>query len=227
MTDAIILIDKQAGWTSFDVCAKIRSRIKAEYRMRGEKPTKRQLRVGHAGTLDPFATGLLVVLLGDATKKADDFLKLDKWYEATIDLGATSSTGDPEGEVIHTSDVVPTLNQINAIISQFLGEITQRPPIFSAIKINGRRAYDLARQGKSIQMPERTVSVYSLEVLDYTYPHLTIRVHVSSGTYIRSLAADIGEALGTGAYCSQLRRTRIADWDIAAAQTLQDFGITD
>ncbi len=226
MTDAIILIDKQAGWTSFDVCAKIRSRIKAEYRMRGEKPTKRQLRVGHAGTLDPFATGLLVVLLGDATKKADEFLKLDKWYEATINLGATSSTGDPEGEVIHTSDVVPTLNQINAIISQFLGEITQRPPIFSAIKINGRRAYDLARQGKSIQMPERTVSVYSLEVLDYTYPHLTIRVHVSSGTYIRSLAVDIGRALGTEAYCKTLRRTKIDQWSVIDAKSLADFGVT-
>ena len=103
MTDKILLIDKPAGWTSFDVCAKIRGRIKADYRARGEKPTKRQLRVGHAGTLDPFATGLLIVLLGDATKKAAEFLKLDKWYDATITLGVTSTTGDPEGEITEIS----------------------------------------------------------------------------------------------------------------------------
>lgn len=212
MTDGILLIDKPAGWTSFDVCAKIRGRIRQEYRARGEKPTKRQLRVGHAGTLDPFATGLLVILLGDATKKAGEFSKLDKWYDATVTLGATSSTGDTEGEITLVSDVVPTLEQIETTVAQFRGEITQRPPIFSAIKINGRRAYDLARQGKEVEIPERTISIHSLEVLDYTYPELRVRVHVSSGTYIRSLAVDIGHALGTGAYCSQLRRTHIADW---------------
>lgn len=210
----ILLVDKPAGWTSFDVCAKIRGQIKAEYRNRDEKPTKRQLRVGHAGTLDPFATGLLVVLLGDATKRADEFLKLDKVYEATIRLGVTSSTGDPEGELTSASDLRPSQEEVEAVLSKFVGTITQTPPAYSAIKVNGQRAYKLARQGRAVDMPSRQVEVYSLELLNYSYPDIAIRAHVSSGTYIRTLAEDIGQALGTGAYCSQLRRTSIADWHV-------------
>jgi len=121
----------------------------------------------------------------------------------------------------------PPLTQVQAVLAQFTGEIKQRPPIFSAIKINGQRAYKLARDGKEVEIPERTVQIYVLELLSYNYPGLVIRAHVSSGTYIRSLAVDIGTALGTGAYCRQLRRTRIADYDVAAAQQLRDFGITD
>lgn len=212
--DGILLVDKPAGWTSFDVVAKIRGQIRAEYRERGEKPTKRQLKVGHAGTLDPFATGLLVVLLGDATKKAGELLKLDKVYEATIRLGQTSTTGDPEGELNDISEVRPTLEQVQAATGQFVGEIQQRPPIYSAIKIDGQRAYKLARKGHDVEVPLRTVMIHSIEILEYVYPELTIRTQVGSGTYIRTLAADIGAALGTGAYCSTLRRTKIADWDI-------------
>lgn len=216
--DGVLLVDKPSGWTSFDVCAKIRSQIRAEYLARGEKPTKRQLRVGHAGTLDPFATGLLVVLLGDATKKANEFLKLDKVYEAVIRLGQVSSTGDPEGEITQSSEQkVVSSKEVAEILKKFNGEITQTPPMFSAIKINGQRAYKLARKGEVVEIPKRTVTIYSLEVLDYSYPELRIRAHVSSGTYIRSLAMDIGEALGTGAYCCELRRTRIAEWDLADA----------
>lgn len=217
MASEMLLIDKPAGWTSFDVVAKIRSGIRADYRARGEKPTKRQLKVGHAGTLDPFATGLLVVLLGDGTKKATEFLKLDKVYEATVFLGAVSTTGDPEGEITPHSGDVPTRTQVDAALATFVGEITQTPPAFSAIKVDGQRAYKLAHAGKEVTIPPRQVSVYSLECLDYTYPELRIRAHVSSGTYIRTLAEDIGKALGTGAYCSQLRRTRIAQWDVANA----------
>ena len=213
-TNGILLVDKPAGWTSFDVVAKVRGQLKAQYAARGEKPTKRQLKVGHAGTLDPFATGLLVLLLGDATKKADEFLKLDKVYEATITLGATSTTGDPEGQVTSSKEKVVSSKEIEAVLKKFVGEIQQRPPIFSAIKINGKRAYKLARDGKEVEIPLRNVTIYSIELIDYTYPELKIRTHVSSGTYIRSLAVDIGEALGTGAYCSQLRRTKIADWTL-------------
>lgn len=216
----ILLIDKPAGWTSFDVCAKIRGQIKGQYREKGEKPTKRQLRVGHAGTLDPFATGLLIILLGDATKKATEFLKLDKVYEATVMLGKTSTTGDPEGEITETSDRRPTRDEVETALVKFQGEITQTPPQFSAIKIGGQRAYKLARKGEAVEIPTRQVTIYSCELLDYEYPQIRIRTHVSSGTYIRSLAEDIGAALGTGAYCSALRRTKIADWAVDKAQTI-------
>lgn len=219
--DGIVLVDKPAGWTSFDVCAKIRGQIKADYRARGEKPTKRQLKVGHAGTLDPFATGLLVILLGDATKKAGEFLKLDKVYEATFCLGQTSTTGDPDGEIASVSDRVPTRQEVETVLQQFVGEITQTPPAYSAIKIDGQRAYKLAREGKDVEIPERTVTIHSIDLIDYTYPHLKIRAHVGSGTYIRTLGEDIGKALGTGAYCQELRRTRIASWDIAQADGCQ------
>ena len=221
--DGIVLIDKPAGWTSFDVVAKIRGHIRRGYTKQGIKPTKRQLKVGHAGTLDPFATGLLVILLGDATKKATEFLKLDKVYEAEIILGKESTTGDPEGELTAVSDTKPTTEEVQAVLAAFTGEIRQRPPIFSAIKINGRRAYKLARDGKEVEIPERTVTIHSLELLDYTYPSLKIRTHVGSGTYIRSLAVDIGRALGTGAYCGALRRTRIADWSIDDAEQLNEY----
>lgn len=212
--DGILLVDKPAGWTSFDVVAKIRGQIRGEYRARGEKPTKRQQKVGHAGTLDPFATGLLVILLGDATKKAGEFLKLDKAYEATIYLGQTSTTGDPEGELTKVSDLQPSLEQVQAAVKQFIGEIEQRPPIYSAIKIDGQRAYKLARKGQEVEVPLRTVTIHSLEILDYVYPELKIRTHVGSGTYIRTLAEDIGGALNTGAYCSELRRIQVGPWDI-------------
>jgi len=220
MIDGILLIDKPAGWTSFDVVAKIRAGIRAEYRARSEKPTKKQLRVGHAGTLDPFATGLMIILKGDACKKAGEFLKLDKVYEATFRLGKTSTTGDPEGELTQVSDQIPTRNEIEIVLRQLTGEIIQRPPIYSAIKINGQRAYKLAREGKKFEVPERTVMVHSLELLDYAYPDVKVRAHVGSGTYIRSLAEDIGKALGTSAYCSELRRTSIADWHV---ETLDQF----
>jgi tRNA pseudouridine55 synthase len=215
--DGILLIDKPMGWTSFDVVAKIRGTRRAAFKAQGIAPTKRQLRVGHAGTLDPFATGLLIILLGDATKRSDEFLKQDKTYEATVTLGATSSTGDLEGDITPVSDAKPNDEAIQATLSRFTGPITQIPPAYSAIKINGQRAYKLARKGQDIEIPSRQVTIHALEVLSYEYPELKIRTHVSSGTYIRSLAQDIGEALGTGAYCNELRRTQIGDMDITQA----------
>lgn len=217
MNDEIVLIDKPAGWTSFDVVAKLRGKRKAAYRSRGETPTKRQLRVGHAGTLDPFATGLLIVLYGDACKRAGEFLKLDKVYEATVRLGATSTTGDPEGEITKVDSAIPSFEQVQAALQQFTGDISQIPPAHSAIKINGQRSYKLARKGEAVIMPARLVTVHSIDILDYTYPELKIRTHVGSGTYIRSLAADIGTALQTDAYCSQLHRTRVGEWSIEGA----------
>lgn len=207
--DGILLVDKPAGWTSFDVVAKIRGQIRAEYTARGEKPTRRQLKVGHAGTLDPFATGLLIILLGEATKRADEFLKLDKTYEATIRLGQISTTGDPEGNITPVNNHQPTAEEVGGALKNLTGEITQVPPAFSAIKINGQRAYKLAREGKAVEVPRRTVTIHSIDLLDYTYPEVVIRTHVSSGTYIRTLAEDIGRELGVGAYCHALRRTNI------------------
>lgn len=219
----ILLVDKPAGWTSFDVVAKTRGAIRADYAAQGVKPTKRQLKVGHAGTLDPFATGLLVVLLGDACARAQEFLKLDKVYEATFRLGETSSTGDPEGEKTVVSDTQPTSAAVLEALKGLTGHIEQKPPAFSAIKVGGERAYKLARKGETVEIPTRQVTVYELELLDYSYPFVTVRAHVSSGTYIRSLAEDVGAKLGTGAYCSALRRTRIADWSIEDAMTIDEF----
>ena len=221
----ILLIDKQAGWTSFDIVAKIRGMIRARYQAKGEKPTKRQLKVGHTGTLDPFATGLVIILLGDSCSRSDEFLKLDKVYEATIKLGETSSTGDTEGEITAVSDVKPTREDIDKAVKQFVGTITQVPPMHSAIKINGQRAYKLARAGKTVEMPTRTVTIYSLDILDYKYPFLKIRTHVSSGTYIRTLAQDIGEELGVGAYCQELRRTKVGNYSLVGAKTIQELKI--
>jgi len=207
--DGMILVDKPAGITSFGVVARVRRVLSQQI---GKKA-----KVGHTGTLDPFATGLMIIVTGKECRNAGNYSKLDKVYEATIALGHNSTTGDPEGELTLVSELQPTKEAVEAALKQFTGEITQRPPIFSAIKINGRRAYDLARKGEVVEMPERQVIVFSLELIDYTYPEVKVRVHVSSGTYIRTLAEDIGKVLGTGAYCSQLRRTKVADWDVADA----------
>lgn len=218
MTDGILLIDKPAGMTSFGVVARVR-------RVLSERAGKK-VKVGHTGTLDPFATGLLILCIGKETKNAMSYTKLDKVYEATIRLGQTSTTGDPEGEVTDVNYIQPTREQLEKVASAFTGDITQRPPMFSAIKINGQRAYKLARDGKEVEIPERKVTIHSLEIVDYAYPELKIRTHVSSGTYIRTLAEDMGKALGTGAYCTQLRRTKVAKWNVADAQTLGTFGVT-
>lgn len=213
MEDQIILIDKPAGISSFGAVAKVRGKLKAEF---GHK-----VKVGHTGTLDPFATGLLILLSGKMTKKSGDFLKLDKEYEAELKLGFTSSTGDPEGELAFKSDLAPSREDIEKVVAEFVGEITQTVPKYSAVKINGQRAYKLARAGKDFETPQRKVTIYNIEIMEYAYPMLKIRAQVSSGTYIRTLAEDIGERLGTGAYLTALRRTKIADYDVKDAEKLQ------
>lgn len=219
MTDGILLIDKPADMTSFGVVARVR-------RVLSEQVGKK-VKVGHTGTLDPFATGLMILVIGKECKNAGHYTKLDKVYEATIILGKTSTTGDPEGEITEVLARKPSLEEVQACLKSFTGEIMQRPPIFSAIKIAGQRAYNLARDGKEVEIPARQVTVYELELLEYAYPEVKIRTHVSSGTYIRSLAADIGAALDTGAYCSQLRRLSISDWKVYDAKQLHDLGVVN
>jgi tRNA pseudouridine synthase B len=212
----IILIDKPAGLSSFGVVARVRRRLSME--------AGKKVKVGHTGTLDPFATGLLILLANKATKLSNQFLKLDKWYEATICLGKTSTTGDPEGEITEqNTEKVPTLEEVKAVVNQFVGQITQTVPAYSAVKINGQRAYQLARRGEAVSMPTRQIEIYAIEILSYNYPELVIRTHVSSGTYIRTLGEDIGKALGVGAYLTALRRTQVGDYQIKNAVKLPDF----
>jgi tRNA pseudouridine55 synthase len=210
--DGILLVDKPAGWTSHDVVAKIRGIIKHE--------TGQKLKIGHTGTLDPMATGLLILVLGKYTKRAAEFSKLDKTYEAELTLGATSTTGDTEGEIIQKSTQKPTKEAVEAALSTFLGEISQIPPQYSAIKIGGQRAYKAARAGKTVIIEPRKVKIYEITDVKYDYPKLSFTTSVSSGTYIRSLAADIGEKLGTGAYLSGLRRTQIGELKLAQSVSL-------
>lgn len=215
--DQIILIDKPAGISSFGVVARVRRYL--------TKQAGHKIKVGHCGTLDPFATGLLILVSGKNTKRAGEFSGLDKEYEATIYLGAKSSTGDPEGEIEQISGRQPSLSEIREVLSEFTGKITQTPPAFSAIKINGQRAYQLARQGREVDMPSRQVTIYDINIESYSYPYLVIKTKVSSGTYIRSLAQDIGEALGVGAYTTQLRRLSVGEYSVSEAKSLEDFTV--
>lgn len=222
MTDGMILIDKPAEMTSFGVVARLRRVL--------SKQAGKKVKVGHTGTLDPFATGLMIVVVGKECKNAGHYTKLDKTYEATIRLGQSSTTGDPEGEITdfpESASFQPTREQIECAISNFRGQIEQRPPIFSAIKIDGKRAYKLARDGQEVELPLRTITIHSLDIVEYEYPLLRIRTHVSSGTYIRSLAVDIGVALGMSAYCTELRRLTVGEYDVRSAKTLAEYGITD
>lgn len=243
----ILLVDKPATWTSFDVVNYVR-RIVANHE--GKKP--KNCKVGHTGTLDPFATGLLVLLIGkEYTKKAADLSKVDKTYEVTMTLGSTSTTGDPEGTITPytgseptpsvisngserslkdptepaeisrsprddrgVSDTVPSKEAILEALEGFKGEIEQVPPAFSAIKVNGQRAYKLAREGKEFIIEPRKVTINILELVDYDYPNVRLVADVSSGTYIRTLVEDIGKVLNTGAYTVELRRTNVGNFSI-------------
>lgn len=215
--DEILLIDKPAGISSFGVVARVR-------RILSQRLGVKKIKVGHTGTLDPFATGLLILLVGKATKRSNDFLKLDKEYIAEIRLGEVSTTGDPEGEITKSYSGEPVKEElIKKIVQSFVGEISQKVPAFSAIKIDGKRAYQLARKGIDVEMPTRKVRIYNIEILDYSWPMLKIRTKVSSGTYIRTLGEDIGAKLGTGAYVTNLRRTKIDKYSVDDAKKLDEF----
>lgn len=191
----ILLVDKPKGKTSFSLVAMLR-------RIYGVK------KIGHAGTLDPFATGVMVLLVGkNYTKLSDQFLGQDKEYEALLHLGTVTDTYDCEGQVVRTSDKVPTLQEIASVVEKFQGEILQVPPMFSAKKVGGKKLYELARKGISIEREAKKVSV-QIQILHYEYPDLSIRVACSKGTYIRSLAYEMGEDLACGAHLTELKRTR-------------------
>ena len=228
----ILLVDKPAGVSSFGVVARVRRRLSEEagyVEVVGKDGVARQKRkkvkVGHTGTLDPFATGLLILLVGKGTKRANEFLKLDKEYIATLRLGANSTTGDPEGEITeHEICEIPNKEAVEKCVEKLVGENSQRVPAYSAVKINGQRAYKLAREGKQVEMPVRKVKIYKIEILSYEWPELKIRCKVSSGTYIRALAEDIGKALGTGAYLTELRRTQVGDYRVEGARLIDEIG---
>lgn len=220
--DGILLIDKPKGWTSHDAVAKVRASLGKEQGTRNMEHGKK-LKVGHAGTLDPMATGLLILLVGKATKQQDKFTKLDKEYEAEITLGATSTTDDAEGAIAPGSmkyevgSKKPSEKELRKVLKQFTGEIEQVPPQYSAIKVGGKRAYKTARAGGSTELKPRRVTIYGFKNVEYEYPVIKFTVRVSTGTYIRSLARDIGEALETGAYLSGLRRTSIGSYSVKNA----------
>ena len=217
----ILLVDKPANWTSFDVVNYVRKLVAQNS---SQKP--KNVKVGHAGTLDPFATGLLILLVGkEYTKRAGEFSKLDKTYEVTAILGKTSSTGDPEGEITEVTGPQPSEREIKDVFTRFTGEIKQIPPAYSAIKINGQRAYKLARAGKEVVIEPRKVRIKSLKLVNYNFPEVTFTADVSSGTYIRSLVEDLAKALGTGAYTSQLRRTQIGNFSISNSQQVAQLKV--
>lgn len=206
--EGIYLINKPRGRSSFSMVAQVR-------RLCGIK------KVGHAGTLDPEAEGLLIVLVGkDYTRQSDKFLKLDKTYQFDVKLGENSSTGDEEGTKSKISSQRPSIDAIDTVIDRFLGEILQTPPQYSAIKINGQRAYKSAQKGIKVDIKPRSITVNHLNLISYKYPMLSLEADVSSGTYIRSLAEDIGRELKTGGYCTKIVRTRIGDYYLKDAITL-------
>ncbi|MDQ8045780.1 MAG: tRNA pseudouridine(55) synthase TruB [Solirubrobacteraceae bacterium] len=199
--DGLLLVDKPAGITSHDVVARVRRAV------------GKGTRVGHAGTLDPFATGLMLVLVGRGTRTSQFAMGLDKRYETLAQLGALSTTGDPEGEIVETGNVPASPLDLPT------GEVTQVPPAYSAIKINGQRAYKLARAGQAVEVPERTVTVYDFQELERDGDRVRLAVHCSTGTYVRTLVADLGDG-----YCLELRRTSIGPWSIDDAAPIDAFG---
>ncbi|CAN5661615.1 hypothetical protein BH23PAT2_BH23PAT2_08920 [soil metagenome] len=214
--DGIILVDKETGWTSFDVVAKIRGLLRAHTGVK-------KIKVGHTGTLDPLATGLIIVVVGSYCKRAEEFSKLDKTYEVTMKLGYISTTGDEEGEKTAVDSRTVTEAEIHRAFEAFRGDIQQIPPAFSAVKVNGQRAYARARAGETFELQPRSVTIHTLDFVEYVYPFVRFTVNVSSGTYIRSLVQDIGSSLGTGAYMSNLRRTSVGQFGIGQAHTIEEI----
>ena len=184
----------------------------------------RGTKIGHAGTLDPFATGVLLLLVGRATRLCERLMDQPKQYEATVKLGATTATDDPESPEVIVPDVRPVeRSQIEQVLPQFVGQIQQRPPAFSALKVGGRRAYDLARKGNNVMLEPRPVQVYCIELLEYDWPLARLRVDCGRGTYVRALARDLGQALQVGGYLTQLLRTRVGEFLLRQAVTIDQL----
>lgn len=213
----VLLIDKPLTWTSFQVVNKLRWEIKQKFNLK-------KIKVGHAGTLDPLATGLLILCTGKETKNIDTYQAQTKEYTGTFTIGATTPSYDLETEIDHT---FPTAHLTDALIhkttEQFTGEIQQKPPIFSAIKKDGKRLYELARKGETTEINTRKVSISEFEITNIELPHIDFRVVCSKGTYIRSLAFDFGKALNSGAHLTALRRTKIGNFLVKNAVTVEQF----
>ncbi len=206
----MLLIDKPLNWTSFDVVRKLRGLVRTR-------------KIGHAGTLDPLATGLLILCTGKYTKRINDYMAQQKEYEGTITLGGRTATYDRESEPVEVQDPsFVTLELLETVIAaQFTGGIMQTPPAHSAIKVGGKRVYELARRGKEVKLEPRPVVIKEFSITRFELPEVGFRVVCTTGTYIRSLANDLGAALGCGGYLSALRRTRIGDYTVEAAMTME------
>lgn len=212
-----MLIDKPKDWTSFDVVAKLRNTI-------GKYLSVRKLKVGHAGTLDPLATGLLIVCVGKATKQIEGFQGLFKEYDARIKLGASTNTYDAEGEETDIKDASHIMMEdLELAVERFRGLISQKPPIYSAIKVKGKALYKYARRGETVEIKSREVTIHEYELLQFENPIIDARINCSKGTYIRSLAHDLGQTLGVGGYLADLRRTAIGQYSVANALSLPDI----
>ncbi|MFH1225679.1 MAG: tRNA pseudouridine(55) synthase TruB [bacterium] len=210
-TNGILIINKPGGITSHDVVDRVRQIVGIR-------------QVGHAGTLDPMATGVLIVLVGQATKLSSRFLGLDKVYSATIKLGYISDTYDKTGQLKeYNTKLIPDELTVKKVLAKFVGVIDQIPPMYSAKKVKGKKLYELARQGKEIIREPKKITIYKLELKEYSYPLIKIIVECSTGTYIRSLAYDIGEVLKTGAYLEELVRLSVGDYNLEQAVDLAEL----
>ena len=209
LMDSILFVDKPRGLTSSKVVELIKKRFK--------------VKVGHTGTLDPLATGLLIILTGKRTKEASSFLHMNKAYEVNVILGVETDTFDSEGKVLQQSDLEGTREELESVFKEFHGDIWQTPPPFSAKKVGGRKAYQLARKGVHVELPPSKVSIYSLELKEFQFPYFTLTCEVSSGFYVRSLAHDIGAKLGIGASVTGVRRTRVGPYHIEQAKSLEEI----
>ncbi len=213
----VIAIDKPLHWTSFDIVNKLRYAILKKYNIK-------KFKVGHAGTLDPLATGLLIVCVGKATKQIHQYQNLDKEYTGTISLGGTTPSYDLETEIdkhFPTEHITPEL--IEKTRQKFIGKQLQTPPVFSAIKKDGKKMYEHARKGKEVKMEPREIEIKEFEILSVNLPDIKFRIKVSKGTYIRSLAYDFGKALNSGGHLSKLRRTKIGNFSVENAVTYQEW----
>ncbi|TXF97740.1 tRNA pseudouridine(55) synthase TruB [Massilia arenae] len=210
LVNGVLLLDKPVGLSSNDALIKAKRVLNAK-------------KAGHTGTLDPFATGLLPLCFGEATKFSQDLLEADKTYEATVHLGIMTTTGDTEGEAIETLPVDVTIEQIEAALARFRGPIQQVPPMYSALKRDGKALYEYAREGITLEREARPVTIHALSMIDYQAPFLKIRVTCSKGTYVRVLGEDIGAALGCGAHLNALRRIEVGALDVTGMITLDDL----
>ncbi len=213
----MLLFDKDKEWTSFDLVNKTRNLIRKTFDIK-------KIKVGHAGTLDPLATGLMIVCTGKFTKRIDEYQGLSKTYTTTIKLGESTPSFDLETEVDQTLPTEHiTLDLIKNCLKDFTGKIEQVPPMFSAINVNGQRAYKLAREGKTVELKKKEVEIFSIDILDFKLPYLSLEINCSKGTYVRSLARDIGLSLNTVAHLTELKRIKIGDYKIENAISIKEF----